>query len=280
MIIDFHTHTFPDKIAAGAIEKLKSASHTKAFTGGTESELLSSMTTCGINKSIVLPVATNPDKIPHINDISAEKNKNGKLIYFAAMHPDFADAKNEMRRIKKMGIKGIKLHPVYQNIDFDDIRTLRILEYAEENELITVTHAGLDVGFPGVERCTPEMIKNAADTLHPKRLVLAHMGGWKMWQKAAEILSGMELFIDTAFSIGKMEQDATYYSEEELKLLNFEETAKIIDAFGDDNVLFGTDSPWSDQKECVLDILHLPVNDAAKEKILYKNAVRLLGDTI
>ena len=81
MIIDFHTHTFPDKIAKIAIEKLKSASHTRAFTGGTEGELLSSMASCTINTSVVLPVATNPDKIPHINDISADKNRDGRLIY-------------------------------------------------------------------------------------------------------------------------------------------------------------------------------------------------------
>ena len=277
MIIDFHTHTFPDKIANAAIEKLKAASHTRAFTSGTESELISSMQSCGISKSVVLPVATNPDKIPHINDISAEKNRNESLIYFAAMHPDFADAKAEIKRIKALGIKGIKLHPVYQNIDFDDIKILRILEYAEENGLITVTHAGLDVGFPGVEHCTPKMIKNAVDKIQPKRLVLAHMGGWKMWEEAAEMLAGMGLFIDTAFSIGKMVQDTPYYSEDELKLLSFEETAKIIDAFGEDNVIFGTDSPWSSQKESVLDILHLPVSNETKEKILYKNAIKLLS---
>ncbi|MCR4719320.1 MAG: metal-dependent hydrolase, partial [Firmicutes bacterium] len=117
MIIDFHTHTFPEKIAHMAIEKLKLASHTKAFTGGTENELLSSMKSLGISKSIVLPVATNPEKIPHINDISAQKNDNGVLIYFAAMHPDFEGAKSEIKRIKALGIKGIKLHPVYQGID-------------------------------------------------------------------------------------------------------------------------------------------------------------------
>lgn len=277
MIIDFHTHTFPDKIAQAAIEKLKSSSHTKAFTLGREFELLSSMKSCGISKSVVLPVATNPEKIPHINDISHKKNEDGALIYFGAMHPDFDGAKEEMRRLKSMGIKGIKLHPVYQNIDFDDVRTLRILEYAEENELITVTHAGLDVGFPGVRRCTPEMIKNAVTAIQPKRLVLAHMGGWKMWEEASEILSGRGLFIDTSFSIGKMVQDTPYYSEEELKLLNIEEAVKIIDAFGADNVLFGTDSPWSSQKDSLLDILHLPVSGKIKEKILYRNAVGLLG---
>ena len=276
MIIDFHTHTFPDKIAPVAIEKLKSASHTRAFTGGTDAELLASMKSCGISRSVVLPVATNPDKIPHINDISVEKNKNGELIYFAAMHPDFDSAKEELLRIKQMGIKGIKLHPVYQNIDFDDIKTLRILELAEENGLITVTHAGLDVGFPGVERCTPKMIKNAVAAVQPKRLVLAHMGGWKQWNEAADLLCGRDLFIDTSFSIGKMVQDTPYYSEEELELLNFDKAVEIINAFGENNVLFGTDSPWSDQKESVSDILQLPISDEAKEKILYKNASALL----
>lgn len=277
MIIDFHTHTFPDKIAAAAIEKLKSASHTHAFTSGTEGELLSSMDSCNIGKSVVLPVATNPDKISHINDISAEKNKDERLIYFACMHPECKNAKEEMRRIKKMGIKGIKLHPVYQNIDFDDIRTLRILEFAEENELITVTHAGLDVGFPGVERCIPKMIQNAVNTVRPKKLVLAHMGGWKLWKEAAELLCGRGLFIDTSFSIGKMVQDTPYYSDEELQLLSAEEAKNVINAFGADNVLFGTDSPWSDQRESAKNILNLDLSDEVKEKILCKNAEKLLG---
>ena len=278
MIIDFHTHTFPEKIAEMAIEKLKLASHTKAFTGGTDGELLASMETCGISRSVVLPVATNPEKIPHINDISAEKNRSGALVYFAAMHPDFTDAKAEMRRIKEMGIKGIKLHPVYQDIDFDDIRTLRILEYAEENELITVTHAGLDVGFPGVERCAPRMVRNAARSVCPRRLVLAHLGGWKVWQEAADMLAGRGLFIDTSFSIGKMTQETPYYSEEELKLLDLKEAEGIIKAFGEDNVLFGTDSPWGDQKASIEDILKLEISEEEKEKILYKNAARLLGE--
>ena len=277
MIIDFHTHTFPDKIAEGAIEKLKSASHTRAFTNGTESELLKSMDRAGIAKSIVLPVATNPEKIPHINDISAEKNKDGRLIYFAAMHPDCDNAKGELRRIRDLGIKGIKLHPVYQNINFDDIRTLRILDYAEELGLITVTHAGLDIGFPGVERCTPGMIKKAVSEIKPKKLVLAHMGGWRQWQEAAELLAMRDLYIDTAFSIGKMVQDTHYYSDEELMLLSHDGAKKIISAFGADHVLFGTDSPWSDQKTAIDDILKLSIADDVKEKILHKNAEVLLG---
>ena len=91
------------------------------------------------------------------------------------------------------------------------------------------------------------------------------------------MLCGMDLFIDTSFSIGKMTQDTPYYNDEELKLLDFIEASTIIDAFGENNVLFGTDSPWSDQKTAICDILSLPVSDEAKEKILYKNAKRILG---
>lgn len=277
MIIDFHTHTFPDSIAGAAIEKLKAASHTKAFTDGTEDALRNSMKLCGIDKCVVLPVATNPHKITHINDVSAAKNNDGGFIYFASMHPDFEAPKAELRRIKALGIKGIKLHPVYQNVDFDDIRFLRILECAEALDLVTVTHAGLDVGFPGVKRCTPEMIKRAADAVQPKRLVLAHMGAWRQWKEAADLLSGSGLYIDTSFSIGKMTQDTPYYSENELKLLSLDEATEIISAFGADKVLFGTDSPWSDQKSALDDISKLNISEASKELILYKNAVKLLG---
>ena len=50
MIIDFHTHTFPDKIAAAAIDKLQHASHSKAFTSGTVSGLQASMQRAGIDR--------------------------------------------------------------------------------------------------------------------------------------------------------------------------------------------------------------------------------------
>ena len=103
------------------------------------------------------------------------------------------------------------------------------------------------------------------------------MGGWRQWQEAAELLAMRDLYIDTAFSIGKMVQDTHYYSDEELMLLSHDGAKKIISAFGADHVLFGTDSPWSDQKTAIDDILKLSIADDVKEKILHKNAEVLLG---
>ena len=43
MIIDAHTHTYPETIAKRAIEKLEKNSGTKAHTNGVQSGLMASM---------------------------------------------------------------------------------------------------------------------------------------------------------------------------------------------------------------------------------------------
>ena len=158
MIVDFHTHTFPERIAAAALEKLKHASRTVPFCSGTEEGLRQSMKKAGIDRSVVLPVATNPYKTQTINDLSMRMMEDAELIYFGAIHPDTPQAMAELARIAQAGIKGIKLHPVYQGVNFDDARTLRILEKAGELGMIVLTHAGEDIGYPGVVRVSPEMI--------------------------------------------------------------------------------------------------------------------------
>ena len=53
MIIDAHTHTYPETIAKRAIEKLEKNSGTKAHTNGVQSGLMASMKEAGISVDIV-----------------------------------------------------------------------------------------------------------------------------------------------------------------------------------------------------------------------------------
>ena len=277
MIIDFHTHTFPDKIAAAAIDKLQHASHSKAFTNGSVSGLRSSMQRAGIDRSVVLPVATNPLKVSAMNDISCELTGQNGLIYFGCIHPDMEGAGAELTRVAGKGLKGIKIHPVYQDVDIEDPRFLRILDRAGQLGLAVVMHAGDDIGFPGVVRCSPEMTARALRQVGPVQLICAHMGGWRNWDRAAECLADTSAMIDTAFSLGAitpLEED--YYKEEELQMLGAEEFCGLVRAFGSDRVLFGTDSPWDDQKVALEAIRVLDLTDEEKEKILGGNAQRIL----
>ena len=76
MIVDIHTHTFPQAIAASTIEKLAAMSHLTPITHGANPDLAASMAQAGVDRSIVLPVATNPAKVSHINDAAAKVNED------------------------------------------------------------------------------------------------------------------------------------------------------------------------------------------------------------
>ena len=86
---------------------------------------------------------------------------------------------------------------------------------AAENDLIVVTHAGLDIGFPGVVRCSPQMAKKVVETVGEFKFVLAHMGGWKNWSDVLEILGDTKIFIDTSFSTGKIIPRRDFHWEED-----------------------------------------------------------------
>ena len=284
MIIDFHTHTFPDVIAQGAVEKLKQNSHTRPFSDGTAANLRASMLRAEIDASLVLPVATNARQVVHINDACIRMNGQADetgLYSLGCMHPDFENWHGELGRIAQAGLRGVKVHPPYQGMDFDDPKYLRILERAGELDLLVVTHAGLDVGLPGAEQSTPDKLLRAIRNVGPLRLVLAHMGGWRCWDRVEQLLPGSGVYLDTSFSLGPMTPlgDGYYQNEQDLQRLDEAALLRLIRLFGTDHILFGTDSPWEDQASEVQKIQALPLTGVEKQAILGGNAARLLGLT-
>lgn len=278
VIIDFHTHTFPDKIAPATIEKLQGVSHTRAYVDGTQAALVSSMEAAGIDLSVILPVATNTRQVGKVNDISAALNGQGRVVPFGCMHPDLDDWEWELERIASIGLKGIKLHPVYQGVDIDDVRCLRILDKCGQLGLVVVTHAGVDIGIPDRLNCSPAMIRRAVDAVGPVKLVAAHMGGWRNWGEVLDELADTKVFIDTSYSLGKLNGLGDgYYTDAQLKLLDGEQFCRIVRGFGAHRVLFGTDSPWGGQSETLGQFNALPLTSEEKRLILGENAAELLG---
>ena len=279
MIIDFHTHTFPDAFAAKTVAALSRVSRTKPFTDGTAAALRASMERAGVDHSVLLPVATKAAQVAGINNAAAELNSKGEgLISFGGIHPDFPDWSAELDRMVQLGLKGVKIHPVYQKAEQDDIRYLRILERAGELGLIVVTHTGIDIGYPDETQCSPEKLRSAIRQVGPVKIVAAHMGGWKQWDEALEQLADTDVFVDTSFSIGIMEPiPDSGYSSEELQLLTGEQFAAMVRAYGVHRVLFGTDSPWSGQQESLAWLRTAPLTATERTAILGENAQKLLG---
>ncbi len=263
MIIDFHTHIFPDKIAQRSIQALSEVSGIKAATDGTLNGLLGSMDKSGVNLSVVLPVVTKPSQFESVNTFAAKVNGQyaGRLLSFGGIHPDSADYKAELNRIKELGLPGIKLHPDYQGVMIDDVRYMRIIEYANELGLIILVHAGIDIGLPEPVHCPPDKARKVLDAIQPEKLVLAHMGGWKQWDAVYEYLAGENVYLDTAFCFD--------YTSQEMFL-------KLCDKHGTQRILFATDSPWSDASKDRKAVEALPLSMQQKEAIFSENAKRLL----
>ena len=282
MIIDFHTHIFPEKISAAVIEKLSRTSRTKNFSDGSLNGLLNSMQKAEINFSVILPVATNSEQVEKINNSAADLNEKffeRGIISFAAIHPDFENFRAELSRLKNLSFKGLKVHPVYQNTNLDDKKFLRIFYRAAELDLIVVTHAGLDIGFPGVVKCSPQMSKKVVEEIGEFKFVLAHMGGWKNWDEVLKILADKKIFLDTSFSTGKIfprEDFISAWRDEDLNLLDSKKFLEFVKVFGAEKILFGTDSPWTSAESSIQFIKNLPITDAEKNKILGENARLLL----
>ena len=280
MVIDFHTHTFPDSIAARAVDSLSKEAHIIAHTNGTVSGLIDSMDKGGIDVSVLLPVATNASQVEGINDKAFRINEkyHDRLISFGCIHPEFSRYKEELRRLKNEGVKGIKIHPVYQKNDIDSKPLLDIIYAACENDLIVITHAGLDIGFPGVVNCSPKMCRNVINTIGEFKFVLAHMGGWRNWDEVPLYLQDTSVYLDTSFSSGRIQALSDgYWDDKDKAMLDKDGFIKLVTAFGSRRILFGSDSPWSSQKESTEYIKSLGFSDDDLEKIMYVNASSLLG---
>lgn len=263
MVIDFHTHCFPDKIAERAIAKLAYASGgLRPHTDGTLGGLRQSMAKGDVDLSIVLSIATNAHQQQSVNDFAAAINNGQDVVAFGSVYPHSEDALDELERIKSLGLKGVKLHPDYQGFAVDDPKMKPIYRKISSLGLICVFHAGLDYGFAPPYGGMPENMRTAVGWFDSP-VVAAHWGGINCGEGVLQHLCGIEhLYFDTSFGYSMMPR---YYAE------------RILEKQGADKMLFGTDTPWhSPELEWrLLDALGL--SDAEREAIACANAKKLLG---
>lgn len=263
MIVDFHVHAFPDALAAKALPLLsKCSGGVKPNYDATISGLESYLAKNNVDYAVVLNIATNPHQEKKVNDFAISLLEKKNIIPFGSVHPDSPNALSELERLAKAGIRGIKLHPDYQHFFVDDEKMFPIYKKIAELGFITVFHAGVDIGYPKPVHCTPERLLRVLDLFDDAPVVAAHFGGWLLWDSVLEDLCGTKVYLDTAFSSGKMPPD---YAKE------------LIKAHGADKVLLGSDMPWSDTLDEVRFVQSLDLSAEDEEKILSNNAKRLLN---
>lgn len=267
MLIDFHTHAFPDAIAEKTIAILREAmlNHSKInikpYTDGTVGDLEKSADKYKVDINIVLPIATKQSQTKSINSF-AEKIRNRRTISFASVYPYQSDRLDVLKKIQEAGFLGIKLHPEYQNFFIDCPESIEIINEAEKLGLYVVLHTGEDGGYSAPYHCMPERMAHALEYFSGKNVIAAHLGGFRAWDDVEKYLAGTNIYMDTAMI-------ANYLSVEQFD--------RIVKKHGADKILFGTDMPWENPEKTLRYIESACINQYELEMIKYKNACKILN---
>lgn len=263
MIIDFHTHCFPDKIAEKALLVLKNRSGiTRPFHDGTVDGLLELAKSSGIDCSVVLNIATNPYQQSKVNDFAISLRDVDGIVPFGSVHPDSPDALNELERLKANGIKGVKLHPDYQDFFVNEKKMIPIYEKIASLGMITLFHCGFDIGYPEPVHCTAQALAEVLPVFDGAPVVAAHFGGIWSLSETRKYLAGKNVYLDTAYCYGTI---TPRYAKE------------VIDIHGADKILFASDAPWNAPWQDIELIKCFGLDEAEEKAVLGGNARKLLG---
>lgn len=271
MLIDVHTHTFPDAIAERALKKLveKTGHLIEPSGNGTVRGLLDHMRRDGVDYAAVCPVATKPEQFEGIlkESLAIRDGKRGEeaqrhLIPFASVHPSDEARFDHLAQIAKSGIKGVKLHPYYQSFTLDAPAMLDYFRCCRDQGLVVQCHCGFDIGFPFDRVCNPARVAHVVEAVPGLKLIAAHLGGWRDWEEGARLLTGKNVTLDTAVLAPDFGND---------------DARKILREHPADKLLFATDWPWLGFAEGVKYVRSAGLPSEKEQAIFSGNAAALLG---
>lgn len=258
-LFDVHAHIMHPKIAARAIEQLENHYRITPVGNGHAEDLLHRMQPAGINRAVVHTAATVPAQVVPANNWAMEvKNSYEELIPFGTIHPGYAKWENELNRLEKNGIPGIKLHPDFQGIWLDDPGLYPLLE-AVQGRFTVMVHVGDDLP-PDKNPSCPRKLAGIMDRFPKLTIIAAHLGGYRQWGLALEEIVGRDLYLDTSSSLPFIKPD----------LLK-----RIVDGHSRDRLLFGSDYPLFDPAREWKRLNSCPAFSSELIEHMQKNAERL-----
>ena len=259
-IIDAHCHIYPDKIAERAVHGTDTFYDIVSKHKGTFKDLVSQKESSGIDKFVVQSVATTPHQVKSINEfVAREIDLYGDfLIGLGTLHQNSETMKEDVLHLIELGLKGVKLHPDIQKFKIDEERYFEIYELCEKHNLPILMHTG-DFRY---DNSNPNRLIPVLETFKNLKIIGAHFGGWSIYEDASKRLNKYDnLFVDCSSSFYALKKPVA---------------KEIINRYGADKVLFGSDYPMWDAGEELDYFFSLNLTREENEKILSKNVKTLL----
>lgn len=259
-IINAHCHIYPEKIAEKAVLGIRDFYDLDMSLNGKLDDLIRDGDSVGVNHYLVHSVATTPKQVKSINEFIAEAVNSHPDLFtgFGTLHPDSTDIEGDLDYLLSLGLKGVKLHPDFQQFAMNDECAFKIGEAVRKANVPMLVHCG-DFRY---NYSNPDHIKAFLDKFPEITFIGAHFAGWSVWEEATEKLAGTpNLYVDLSSS---------------LYALSPQTALKLIHAYGSDRVLWGTDYPmWESASEMEY-FNKIDLSDEERSQILYENAAKIL----
>lgn len=260
MVVDAHTHVWPDAIAARALAG--SVSDLERFGDGRVDTLIAQMDAAGIDRSVCLGVANSGNAVEAANRFAGSLDRE-RLIGFGSIHPDLSPEEN-VASLRRNGLTGAKSHPLFQHYSLDDPRLLAVLD-ALRGEFAVIVHVG-PAGDDSGAGCSPAMIRDIARQLPGLALIACHLGGYRVLDEAEDSVVGLPgVYLDTSWPPS-------------IATLDAKRVRATIERHGPERVLFASDWPMADPAAELAAVESLGLPADVTRGILGDNLVRLLGE--
>ena len=187
MLVDVHSHDFPDAIAPRAMAGMCRETEGVLWPAGdgTLANHLDYMECSGVDRAVSCPIATKPSQFEVIfrralairDGVFGERARR-MIVPFASVHPDDPDVKAHLKAIADVGIKGVKFHSYYQNFSLVEDRAIKMFRMIADLGLVVQCHAGGDVSWKDtLGMCSPAEIAALMKECPGLKFIAAHLGG-------------------------------------------------------------------------------------------------------
>jgi predicted TIM-barrel fold metal-dependent hydrolase len=260
VIIDAHCHVWPDHIAAKVLAARPAS--LDPVHDGTLDGLRATMAAAGIGHAMVLGVANVARTVQRTNEWIGAVDRS-MFTPFGTVHPDLPPDVN-VRSLLDNGIRGVKLHPLFQDLSLDEPRVIELLHALAGSGVVVITHAGAGGSGDANDRGSPAALRAALDAVPALRLIACHFGGYHRLSEAEQLVVGSRAFLETSWP-------------PRLADLDRERVRSLIRRHGADRVIFGSDWPMADPAAEIAAMRDLGLDPAETEAILGGTLSGILG---
>lgn len=205
---------------------------------------LEQMNAAGIEKTAVFAfdtgLLTGEPQVPIEEQnrviFDAAKNHPDRIIPFVHIDPRRPGALEFVKRsVEEWGARGLKLHPS-AGFNPEESETLDLIESIADYGIPVITHTGPSIAPTSSRYCEPIYLDRMLLRFPEVNVIAAHMAYGYREQLCSLGWQRPNLYADISMSQGTARDDYARFA----RMIR-----DVVDAFGPEGVLFGTDSPYS-----------------------------------